>query len=139
MNAQLLCLLQPLPGVPALGDGCRKTWFPHTLMFHLENGTSKHVSPAIPPEDTMQNEHQEFKCKLWIKKESPNIDVPACSVAQLCPTLCNLMDCSPPGSSVHGISQVRTLEWVAVSFSGASSRSRDRTPVSCIGRQIFYH
>ncbi|CAI9153061.1 unnamed protein product [Rangifer tarandus platyrhynchus] len=38
-------------------------------------------------------------------------------VAKSCPTLCNLMDCSPPGSSVHGISQAAILEWVAISFS----------------------
>ena len=38
------------------------------------------------------------------------------SVCQLCPTVCNLMDCSLPDSSVHGISQVRVLEWVAVSL-----------------------
>ena len=37
-------------------------------------------------------------------------------VTQLCPTLCDPMDCSPPGSSVHGISQARILEWVAISF-----------------------
>ena len=37
-------------------------------------------------------------------------------VAQLYPTLCNPMDCSPPGSSVHGVLQARTLEWVAISF-----------------------
>ena len=40
-----------------------------------------------------------------------------CSVALLCPTLCIPMDCSPPGSSVHGISQARVLEWLAISFS----------------------
>ena len=40
-----------------------------------------------------------------------------CLVAQSCPSLCNPMDCSPPGSSVHGVLQARTLEWVAVSFS----------------------
>ena len=39
-------------------------------------------------------------------------------VAQLCSTLCDPMDCSPQGSSVHGISQVRILEWVAIPFSG---------------------
>ena len=39
------------------------------------------------------------------------------SVSKFCPTLCNLMDCSPPGSSVHGISQARILEWVAISSS----------------------
>ena len=38
-------------------------------------------------------------------------------VAQSCPTLCNPMDCSPPGSSLHGILQTRILEWVAISFS----------------------
>ena len=43
--------------------------------------------------------------------------VRACSVAQLCPALCDFMDCSPPGSSVHGITPVRTLEWAAISSS----------------------
>ena len=38
-------------------------------------------------------------------------------VAQLCPTLCDPVDCSPPGSSIHGILQARILEWVAISFS----------------------
>ena len=55
--------------------------------------------------------------------------------------LCNPMDCSPPGSSVHGISQARTLEWAAISSSRGSSPSRDRTCVSCvswIGRQILH-
>ena len=46
-------------------------------------------------------------------------------------TLCNPMDCSPPGSSVHGILQARILEWVAISSSRGSSRSRDWTRVSC--------
>ena len=51
-------------------------------------------------------------------------------------TLCNSMDYSPPGSSVHCISQARIMEWVAISFSRRSSRCRDWTRisyVSCIG------
>ena len=44
-------------------------------------------------------------------------------VTQLCPTLCNPMDYSPPGSSVHVILQTRILEWVAISFPGGSSNS----------------
>ena len=44
---------------------------------------------------------------------------------QSCPTLCDLMDCSPPGSSVHGILQARTLECIAISFSRRSSQPRD--------------
>ena len=48
-------------------------------------------------------------------------------VAQSCPTLCNPMDCSPPGSTVHGISQVGVLEWGAISFSRGSFWLRDQT------------
>ena len=48
-------------------------------------------------------------------------------VAQLCPILCDPMDCGPPGSSVHGILQARTLEWVAILFSRESSQPRDQT------------
>ena len=46
---------------------------------------------------------------------------------QLCPTLCDPMDCSPPGSSVHGILQARILEWVAMPSSRGSSHPMDRT------------
>ena len=53
-------------------------------------------------------------------------------VAQSCPTLCDPMDCSPPGSSIHGIFQARGLEWVAISFSRGSSWPRDRTQASRI-------
>jgi len=58
-------------------------------------------------------------------------------VTQSCPTLCNPMDCSPPGSSVHGIVQARVLEWIAISFSRGSSWPRDRTQVSCIAGRHF--
>ena len=64
-----------------------------------------------------------------------------CVHAQLCLTLCDLMDCSPLGSSDHGISQARILEWVTVSFSRGSSQTREQTRVSCascIGRQVLY-
>ena len=57
----------------------------------------------------------------------------------MCPTLCNPMDCSPPGSSVHGILQKRILEWVAVSFSRRSSWLRDQTCISWISRWVLYH
>ena len=55
-------------------------------------------------------------------------------VTQLCPTLCDPMDCSPPCSSVHGILQARMLEWVAIRFSRGSSQPRDGTWVSWIMR-----
>ena len=49
------------------------------------------------------------------------------------------MDCNLPGSSIHGISQERTLGWVVISFSSASSRLRDQTCISCTDRQILYY
>ena len=58
-------------------------------------------------------------------------------VAQFCLTLYNHMDCSLPGSSVHGIFQARILEWVAVPFSKGSSQSRDQTQVSRIAGRFF--
>ena len=61
---------------------------------------------------------------------------------QLCLTLCDLMDCNPPGSCVHEIFLTRILEWVAMPSSRGFSWSRDRTCVSfisCLGRWILYH
>ena len=58
-------------------------------------------------------------------------------VAQLCPTLCDPMDCSLSGSSVHGIFQARVLEWIAISFSRGSSRPRNRTRISHIAGRRF--
>ena len=62
--------------------------------------------------------------------------------AQSCLTLCDPMACSPPGSSIHRIFQVRILEWVAISYSMGSSQPRERTHVSCVScidRQILSH
>ena len=58
-------------------------------------------------------------------------------VVQLCPTLWDPMDCSPPGSSVHRLLQARILEWVAIPFRRGSSPPRERTWVSCIAGRFF--
>ena len=58
-----------------------------------------------------------------------------CLVAQLCPTLCDPMDCSPPGSSVHGILEARILEWGAIPFSRGlpnQERGLQRSPVYAV-------
>ena len=57
-------------------------------------------------------------------------------VAQSCPTLCDSVDCSPPGSSVHGILQARVQEWVAIPFS-RGSWPRDQPAVSRIAGRLF--
>ena len=57
-------------------------------------------------------------------------------------TLCDPIDCNPPGSSVNVILQARILEWVAISFSTGSSQCRNQTNVSyisCVGRLVLYH
>ena len=55
---------------------------------------------------------------IWVKRQNWMMGV----CARSCPTLCSSMDCSPPGSSVHGISQAKLLEQVAISFSRGSSQ-----------------
>ena len=61
-----------------------------------------------------------------------------CLLAKSCPTVCDPVDCSPPGSSVHGILQARILEWIAMSFSRGFSWPRDQTHISCIGRRALF-
>ena len=73
------------------------------------------------------NTYQAFKKVLAAAAES----------LQLCPTLCDPIDSSSPGSPIPGTLQARTLEWVAISFSRWSSQPRDQTRVSCIaGRHL---
>ena len=60
-----------------------------------------------------------------------------CVCAQSCPTLCGLMNGSPPGSSVHGIFQARILDWGAIPFSRGTSQPRDRTWVSHIADRFL--
>ena len=80
-------------------------------------------------------------CSGWRRAKRPWAQFPlrACSVAQSCPTLCGPRDWSQPGPSVHGVSQARILEWVAISFSRASTPPEDQTRISCIGRWVLYH
>ena len=96
--------------------------------FTLDGAPSTCPSPSHPPN--------------YIKDGSNDISSPVCVCSQSCLTLCDPMDCSPPGFSVHGISQARIVEWVAISYSRGSSPTRDQTCISfipCIGRQILYH
>ena len=116
-------------------------WKPLILLFQMEiviwSSSNRHLwwwtltilrgSPSLG-----YNFHQLSQLPLKVKVLA----------AQLCLTLCNSMDCSLPGSSVHGIFQARILEWVAMPSSKGSSHPRGRTHisyVSCISRQFLYH
>ena len=70
-------------------------------------------------------------CSEYAPEFTAKVKESESEAAQSCPTLCNPMDCSLPGSSIHGILQARILEWVAIPFSRGSSPPRDRTQVSC--------
>ena len=70
--------------------------------------------------------------KEWLKMRKKQM-----LVNQSCLTLGNFMDCSPPGSSVHGIFQAGVLEWVAIPFSRGSFQPRDQTQVSCTPDRFF--
>ena len=72
------------------------------------------------------------KCKIKSKKKEEKKRGSDMVLVLSCVWVCNTMDCSPPGSSVYGIFQTRILEWVVISYSRGSSRSRDQTtsPVS---------
>ena len=101
----------------------RVPWsFPQTPTTSFTNPAQLHRLPHVWP--------QEGPCCL-------HLSFLICEVAQSCPTLCNPMDCSPPGSSIHGILQARILEWVAISFSRGSSQPRDQTQVSCVAGRRF--
>ena len=74
--------------------------------------------------------------------DEPTTIFKGCMCAQLCPILCDPMDCSQPGSSVYVVFQARIIEQVVISFYRGRSQPRDRTCVSCIlciGRWILYH
>ena len=114
-----------------------------SFLVHHGKGSSNHglvfinLSPACsskqPTYWLMFRKHIELLRKVGAEL------VTCGQVCVLSLTLCDPMDCSPPGTSARGIFQARILEWVAVSYSRESSQPRDWTHVSCIGTQILYH
>ena len=106
--------------------------FPVSQLF-ASGGQSTGVS-LVGNKKTSQN--HPLKMDNHKLKPTSYLDIDI-EVTQLCPTLCNPMNCSLPGSSVHGTFQARVLEWVAISFSRRSSRPRDRTRVSHIVGRHF--
>ena len=93
--------------------------------------------PGVEPGPSAQ---AAWSLSHWTTREVPisvTLEQKESEVAQSCPTLCNPIDCSLPGSSVHGIFQVLVLDWIAVSFSRGSSQPRDWTQVSRIVDRRF--
>ena len=85
-----------------------------------------------------------YLCLSYLNDDYSNLQAPwlfcrCCAVSQSHPTLCDPLDCSPPGSPVHGILQARILEGVAMPSSRGSSPPRCHTYVSCIAGGFFTH
>ena len=74
---------------------------------------------------------------VWFPAFKNSLVISAQSLSFVC-LFCRPLDCSPPGSSAHRISQARIQEWVAISSSRASFQTRDRNCISCIGRMILF-
>ena len=133
---------------PCHPSGCFVLRIPPHVCRHWES-CPRFTSVCLPDEgedhgfkDTSPNQLAE---RLWSNPMENSSAAPQKikysfqkgEVAQSCPTLCDPMDCSPPGSSIHGLLQARILERPAVSFSSGSSWPRDRTRVSCIASRLF--
>ena len=80
-----------------------------------------------------------WKIKMFIGRVSLVFVWVCVQLLQSCLTLPNPMECSCPGSSVHGILQARMQTWVAISFSRGSSQLKDWTYISCIAGGFFIH
>ena len=120
----------------SIGDErIKEPWYIYTMQYYsamkrnmfesvLRRWTN--LEPIIQSEVSQK---ERYKYCMKVKSES--------EVAQSCPTLFDPMDCSLPGSSIHGIFQARVLEWAAISFSRRSSQPRDWTQVShIVGRRF---
>ena len=106
--------------------------YPETALDPTSSGLSPTRLPhhAHPPTSTASQKSRCFWLTGCRSESSMTASFCCCWFAKSCPTLCNPMDCSLTGSSVHGISQAKVLEWVAISFSQGSSWPRHRTQVS---------
>ena len=100
---------------------------------HIQSKISlKHLKKCV----ALSLKHVDFNNEEWV----PGFSVYACMLNRFSRVwLDSPMDCSLPGSSIHGISQTRILEWVVMPSSRGSSLPRDQTHISCTGRHVVYH
>ena len=107
------------------------------IVLRLRN-PGLHDKDALSENDSLYHSQNRKLKGILVIVTNKDSYVCACPVAQLCSTLCDTMDCSPPGSSVHGILQARIL-WVAVSSSRGSSLTQGSNPRLLHSREIPYH
>jgi len=108
----------------------------HKINLSITNIQTKTWTITRSPNPFCATEHCSPRAAII---PTSNIIDCCCLVAKSCPTLGYPMNCSPPGSSVNGISQARILEWVALSFCRGSFWPRDQTCELLLGRWILHH
>ena len=132
-----MCKDSPSCRSSSFQEGAPRSGRPQQVAGWEEGFPGGRVQDAQRPQRTKEH----WGCKLSSCYRHPgNVLGSRCVcvlVVQSSPTLWNPMDCSPPGSSVHGILQTRTLEWVAIPSSRGSSQPRYPTQVSCIAGRFF--
>ena len=117
------------------GAGCNLTAVCAPCGYRQCSARNLTAGKELLREFSQQN--TDLMCEVWCRILLLSDGESESEVAQSCLTLCDPMDCSLPGSSIHGIFQARVLEWVAISFSRGSSQPRDRTWVSHIVGRCF--
>ena len=137
LSGSFLCLQIPAPPMSALLQVCSVLIYlmkpTLTTVFITAMPCSSAFLICLPLPSILLS----IYIYLWIDVYIHNSFCCCCSGGKSCPTLCNPVDCSPPGSSVYGISQARILEWVAMPFSRGFSWPRDQTRVSCLPGRFF--
>ena len=136
---------EPDVGASRVTDG---SWGPRSQSdwptFLLFTGKLGGWSPGEPDEalvpEVVSVSRKRCEARSSLRLNAVIFDTSAsvcCPVAHSCPIFCASVDCSPPVSSVPGISQARILEWVAMASSRGSSQPRDRTCVSCVSASVI--
>ena len=110
-------------------------WCLHSTVYGIDNQQGHYSSGNSTQYSVIANMGKRISFQFYWDI----IDICVYSVSQSCPSLWDPMDYSPPGFSVHRISQARILGWDAISFSRGSSRPRDQTHISCAVRRILCH
>ena len=126
--------------LPQQCDGGPPTMFDQVREQHRQK---QELGKTVIQQDLLMQNHNDplfllrMKGSFRLNTSLPSKLISCCLVTKSCLTLCDFMNCSPPGSSVHGISQAGILEPVAISLSRGSSWHRDQTQFSYVGSGFF--
>ena len=139
-NAEWVCMWLPALASECLGIVLASSLFWGSFQVTVYDMLKKYSFPSFKDPTTLFSESKTLiSVLLQLVIQCQCFNLLQVLVTQTRPTLCDPMDCSPLGSSVHGTFQARILEWIAISFSKGSSQSKDLNPGFLHCRQNLYH